>query len=47
MKCGAKIVRPAMGLRRILEINFCEKAGVKRMKFGAKFVTPADLIRSN
>ncbi len=46
-------VRPAVGLRiilrleQILEINFINTAGVRRLKCGAKFVRPAGLIRSN
>jgi hypothetical protein len=41
-----------VGLRQILTrcgtwINFINTAGVRRMKCGAKIVTPADLIRGN
>jgi hypothetical protein len=41
MKCGAKFVRPAVGLFD----NFINTAGVRRMICGVKFVRPAVGLR--
>ncbi len=47
MKCRVEFVRPAVGLRHILnfEINFITTAGLRGMKCGVEIVRPAVGLR--